>query len=183
MQVCTKCRIEKDESEFYTDPRYPEVRHRSVCKECWSKRQKAYRKANKAKLSESNKRYYLENRNKEIARKRQWNIENASRVKELNKQRLDRAHEFVNSMKSPCAKCGETRLHVIQFHHIDHTEKSYEITAAKARRKDTECLIPEINKCVCLCANCHFEFHYFYGAQPQNPTEALNEYLGAEENV
>ena len=35
----------------------------------------------------------------------------------------------------------------------------------------------EVSKCVCLCANCHREFHYFYGVVPNDPINQLAEYL------
>lgn len=38
-------------------------------------------------------------------------------------------------------------------------------------------VIAEVKKCVCLCANCHKEFHYLYGINPKNPVEKLEHYL------
>ena len=38
-------------------------------------------------------------------------------------------------------------------------------------------VIAEVKKTVCLCANCHKEFHHFYGIKPLNPVKDLEEYL------
>ena len=43
-------------------------------------------------------------------------------------------------------------------------------------------LCNEIKKCVCLCSNCHDEFHYFYGDHPNDPVEALTKYLEGDLN-
>jgi hypothetical protein len=183
MKECSRCHIEKDESEFYIDSRKKtgSDRYRSICKTCWCERKKAYCKANKEKIAESDKLYRIKNRGRQNERAKRWRTENADRVKERNSKRLINGHAFLNSMKTPCRKCGETRLHVIHFHHIDPAKKSFNIGVSKASRIDTDSLIPEIKKCICLCANCHQEFHYFYGYKPRNPAEALKEYLGVDE--
>lgn len=184
MKECSMCHIEKDESEFYIDQRKKagSDRHRSICKACWRERKKAYCEANKEKISDNNRKYYAKNKVRENARSKRWKVENEYRAKELARNRLSRGHDFLNSMKTPCAKCGETRLHIIQFHHIDPSKKSFNLGVSRATRLDNDYLIPEIKKCVCLCANCHFEFHYFFGNKPRNPVEALEEYLGGSEN-
>ena len=95
--------------------------------------------------------------------------------KAYDKTRNDRGREFLFSLKTPCAKCGETRPHVLQFHHIDPSTKTATICAIKKYPSDV--IIAEVEKCVCLCANCHFEFHFLYGNKPKNPVGALEEYL------
>jgi predicted HNH restriction endonuclease len=42
---------------------------------------------------------------------------------------------------------------------------------------DDETIDSEIKKCVCLCSNCHKEFHYFYGTKPKQPEKDLEHYL------
>lgn len=97
----------------------------------------------------------------------------ADKVKE--KKRHNK--EVFNNSKPPCAKCGETRGYVLQYHHIDPNTKEFSIGATCGGRKKVR-LEAEVKKCVCLCANCHKEFHYLYGAKPQNPIEDIEEYLG-----
>ena len=83
--------------------------------------------------------------------------------------------EFLYIHKHPCEKCGEKRLYLIQFHHIDPNTKKFNPSAYKYHSEKT--LINEIKKCVCLCSNCHDEFHHFYGQKPLNPIASLEEYL------
>lgn len=87
---------------------------------------------------------------------------------------LRRRREQSLQFKQPCAKCGETRLHLIQFHHIDPKTKEFCIGASHKRTEELE---KEVKKCVCLCANCHAEYHFFYGRNPKNPIETLQAYL------
>ena len=102
----------------------------------------------------------------------------ASTKKATQRYRLQRK-ELLDSLKTSCAKCGETRKWVIQFHHVDPKSKSFNVSYADGH--DESQLRTEVNKCVCLCSNCHDEFHYFYGRNPSFPVEALNEYLGRED--
>lgn len=94
--------------------------------------------------------------------------------KQYRKDKLQQIHQ----LKQSCVKCGETRPYVIDFHHIDPSTKVFEpsqmINAGNSK------LVDELKKCVCLCRNCHAEFHYWYGNNPKNPVEDLKEYLGAD---
>ncbi len=58
-----------------------------------------------------------------------------------------------------CVKCGENRFYVLDFHHIDPNTKINTI-AKLSTHSNPEAVKNEIQKCVCLCANCHREFHY-----------------------
>lgn len=78
--------------------------------------------------------------------------------------------------KKCCAKCGEERLYVIDFHHIDPSTKSFGISTNYVR--PTAVILKEIKKCICLCKNCHYEFHHLYGRNPNEPVKSLTEYLG-----
>jgi hypothetical protein len=78
-----------------------------------------------------------------------------------NKRETERYWEkraFVDAQRTCCIKCGETRSYVLDFHHIDSDNKDF--TIGKMKRGSTEVLQAEIDKCVCLCANCHREFHH-----------------------
>lgn len=57
-----------------------------------------------------------------------------------------------------CAKCGDKRHYLLEFHHNNPKEK--ELTISEHCRKTFNKLLPEIKKCSVLCSNCHREFHY-----------------------
>ena len=139
-KVCTKCKIEKDESEFYTSKITVDGLE-YYCKEC-----------KKAISSTQNKgrREYM------------YDYQHANR-------------EFVESLKTDCIKCGEDRPWVIQFHHVDHRTKEFDVTQIGTRSRAS--IWKEASKCVCLCSNCHDEFHHFFGKQPKDPIDAFERYM------
>ena len=55
-----------------------------------------------------------------------------------------------------CAVCGYDRaIRALQFHHVDATQKSIEMTMAHGR--SLAAYQEEARKCVLVCANCHVE--------------------------
>lgn len=137
-KICSKCKIEKDESEFYNNKRMPDGLD-YYCKDCRSG-------ANHS--ADEGWDYYEANKN------------------------------FIESLKTECCKCGEDRPWVIQFHHVNPADKLFNISSSMSRGRSA--IWKEACKCVCLCSNCHDEFHHFFGLQPTNPVEALDEYLNDE---
>ena len=59
-----------------------------------------------------------------------------------------------------CAKCGDNRGYVLDFHHIDPSIKEEEVSRMISNNYKLDKVYDEIKKCICLCANCHREFHY-----------------------
>lgn len=61
---------------------------------------------------------------------------------------------------SRCERCGYDKCPAsLQFHHIDPDKKDFTISGNK-RIKLTDEIKNELDKCIVLCANCHFEHHY-----------------------
>ena len=143
-KVCSRCKIEKDESEFYSNSRIKDGID-YYCKEC-----RKTSSTNSLKTRNISTSEYLLNRWKENMK-------------------------FVDSLKTECCKCGENRPWVIQFHHINPEAKSFVVAACGTRSYET--ISKEISKCVCLCSNCHNEFHYFFGNNPDNPEKALEDFM------
>lgn len=135
-KVCTKCKVEKDVTEFYKNKRQKDGLD-FYCKEC---------------------------RNKQIR-------ERGTLKDDYVRPNL----EYVRSLKTVCQKCGEERLYLIQFHHVDPSKKSFMLSSPGTRSKAA--IWEEASKCVCLCSNCHDEFHYLYGLNPKEPVKSLLEYL------
>ena len=91
---------------------------------------------------------------------------------EQEMQRYYKKREFIDSRKTPCVKCGESRLMCLSFHHKQPSEK--EFTIGKVRKSSLKVIEQEINKCICLCFNCHREFHYLNSAVNMTLDEYLN---------
>ena len=73
------------------------------------------------------------------------------------KEKYNRKKEWLLSLKKPCIVCGESEPVVIDFHHLDGEDKDFTIGKHWGLNKET--LQKEIDKCVCLCANCHRKVH------------------------
>ena len=131
MKQCPKCTVIKPVSEFNKNKTKPDGLQR-ICKIC---SREADRKTYK-KTSSEQPRIRLDRNKITRARKAEW----------VN-----------NYKKQGCAKCGESRIHVIDFHHIDPTQKKFDIGI---RQSSYELLMEEIAKCILLCSNCHRDFHH-----------------------
>ena len=59
-----------------------------------------------------------------------------------------------------CAKCGDVRSYVLDFHHKDSSIKDANIARMTSNKNRLEDIQKEIDKCVVLCSNCHREFHH-----------------------
>lgn len=58
-----------------------------------------------------------------------------------------------------CVVCGYNKyVGALEFHHLDPNEKDFGI-AANGTTRSFEKLKSELDKCICVCANCHREIH------------------------
>jgi hypothetical protein len=153
-KVCRVCGENKPISEYYKDKTGYVSPSCKVCV-CVRTRQNQIKHSEKRKAYL--KDYYLKHKNAAEQRRNNYKLQ-------------------IEALKTPCVKCGETRLYVIDFHHIDPATKSFNINR-KIAKTHFEVIKAEVSKCVCLCRNCHMEFHYFYGMQPDDPQKALKQYL------
>lgn len=122
-----------------------------------------------------------EEEQKALEREKKEAIRKENTTKERAKREKERKQQYLN-YKKVCAKCGESRSWLIQFHHINPSEKEFNIGTAFSVGGNMKRIENEIKKCVCLCSNCHDEYHYFYGKRPSNPVESLQEYLSDDWN-
>ena len=77
--------------------------------------------------------------------------------KTLERQQ-NRKLECINYKGGKCARCGYDKYPgALDFHHIDPTQKEFDIS--KLRTYNIEKLKPELDKCICVCKNCHAEIH------------------------
>src|SRR5690606_24931558 len=56
-----------------------------------------------------------------------------------------------------CAYCEENEPRALQFHHIDPSTKSFNIS--NATDYPLAAVKAEMDKCELICANCHFKLH------------------------
>lgn len=134
MRVCTKCGIEKSESEYFFKDR-PRGRLHSQCKVCY-----------KIQRAGTYKAHY--NRNLEQYRER------ARRQHRILRQTY-RAFMLEYMADKKCVICGESDMRVFEFDHIDPSKKKFNISQGIHKGFNMKAIMLELTKCRILCANCH----------------------------
>ena len=68
--------------------------------------------------------------------------------------------DWVNGYKSRhgCQACGEVDPIVLDFHHVDESTKTSDISQLVSQAKRVP-LYREIEKCIIVCSNCHRRIH------------------------
>jgi len=79
-----------------------------------------------------------------------------------NKKNKEKIKAYIDSVKekSKCTFCGENHIATLQFHHTTPNEKEFTIAEAVRLGKSLKTIKHELNKCIVLCANCHFKLHW-----------------------
>ena len=93
-----------------------------------------------------------------LARKREYYQRNKEHIiatnTARNKESVDQRRELLSQY--PCKACGHNDPSVIQWHHMDPSEKEFELFRTAW---SVEAFWKEVLKCVPLCANCHLKIH------------------------
>lgn len=72
-----------------------------------------------------------------------------------------RAEKFAQwKQQCSCEVCHEDETVCLDFHHLDPTEKDFEVSAAMCDYS-WERLMEEVKKCIVLCSNCHRKVHKY----------------------
>jgi hypothetical protein len=80
---------------------------------------------------------------------------NLNRIRRNKQSSLTWFKELKSTLS--CCVCGENEPDCLDFHHIDGNDK--EFILSKIKKGSIGRMIIEINKCACLCANCHRKHH------------------------
>ncbi len=148
LRLCRKCKIEKPLSEF--------------CKRKCEKDglQKWCRICNRA----AGKKWRIDNPEKERIHSGRWRKKHRE-VEVKIKRRLRRIYrikwlKIITDRKMDyCSVCGYNKCKAaIHFHHVNVSEKINGIAYCFQHPPTTERL-KELDKCIALCANCHYELH------------------------
>ena len=68
-----------------------------------------------------------------------------------------------------CIRCGYSKCPAaLEFHHRDPDEKEFKISSGFACTVNEEKVKQELDKCDCLCSNCHKEVHYLVEKEKEN---------------
>lgn len=93
---------------------------------------------------------------------RSWHQRNKERRLAKLYEKKAAIYEYMQGIKNQlcCADCGERHPATLQFHHLNAEDKTFTIGDAVNRGFSLNKIKKEIEKCIVLCANCHFIRHY-----------------------
>ena len=81
---------------------------------------------------------------------------NKTTIRKNTASRYKRNREFVESKLVPCVDCGYFHPAAMDWHHINPDNKRTGGVSRLSRAgASLQTLQEEIDKCVCLCSNCH----------------------------
>jgi excinuclease UvrABC ATPase subunit len=109
-------------------------------------RQQRYKSKNREKINSKQAEYRSENRDKH----------NIYANKRRNKIR-EKYDEYMQDKR--CTKCGYDDSRSLVWHHINPTNKKNGVVQLVGKKHGWDTIMAEINKCVCLCHNCHNILH------------------------
>jgi hypothetical protein len=78
----------------------------------------------------------------------------------VKRWRKNTKHRLLEAMGGKCVVCQYDKCDaVLDFHHLDPSQKDFSLGAARASIKNWKFLVEEVKKCVILCCRCHREYH------------------------
>lgn len=120
MKICTKCKENKNFSEYY--PRYATGKYFPQCKSCY----KQYRKDNEDYIKE------YQNTEEHKESKKLWRIKNRKKTKEYALKKsfnitLDQYNQMLEEQNYSCAICNRHQNEFKRSLAVDHSHKTGEI--------------------------------------------------------
>lgn len=89
----------------------------------------------------------------------------------VKRYRVNSKARIIKSMGGKCTSCGYNKCPAaLELHHLDPDGKDFALGAIRANIKSWAKIVPELKKCILLCANCHREIHDGCRELPLNPT-------------
>lgn len=80
----------------------------------------------------------------------------SNRVRDSRRKTKAKCVEYLGGK---CSICGYNKYNgALQFHHLDPSKKDFGISRG-GNTRSFEKIRLELDKCILVCANCHFEIH------------------------
>lgn len=134
MRICTKCFESKDEKDYYVKDKKSNRLH-TQCKQCYKEHRKTYHAEHYARYHEA----YLQR----------------AKIRRIELRGEFRQNMLEYLKDKACVVCGESDMRVLEFDHIDPSNKIFSISQAVKYGYRWHKVMDEIQKCRILCANCH----------------------------
>lgn len=104
------------------------------------------------------KNKYRSQINEKQAKYRSSNREQENRYAKTRRNKLrDTYDEYMKD--KVCEHCGYSDSRSLVWHHLDPSVKKNGIVQLIGKKHSWETILEEINKCICVCHNCHNIIH------------------------
>ena len=88
--------------------------------------------------------------------------EKAAYMKKWREKHRQKWSALMHSDQLKCSVCGYKNFVALDFHHTEPGKKDFgigEFIRKSFTEKNKRILLKELGKCICMCSNCHREFH------------------------
>ena len=147
IKYCIDCGCELILGDNWT--KFKMEHYRYLCNSCKTKKSNLWLETKKGK--QASKKYAQSKKGKATSKK----YRQTDNFKESQKTLVHELRNIHNNLKLGfgCAICGFNEYpESLDFHHINPKDKKYCISKETLSRDD---IFDELQKCMCLCANCH----------------------------
>lgn len=121
-KTCSKCGISKPLDAYHRNPRN-KAKRVAHCKDCASKRRKAYYQANKARENENNRKWREENPERHSENYRKWYAENSDSVRESTLRRYyENPQKFSDNARKWRANNAERHREIKRRWYLENAE-------------------------------------------------------------
>jgi hypothetical protein len=116
---------------------------------------------NKEAYKIRNQRYKSKNRSVINSKQTEYRSKTKDKSKQYAKTRRGKIRILYDEyMKNKsCSQCGYNDPRSLVWHHIDPSKKKNGVVQLVGKRHSWNTIIAEIDKCICLCHNCHNILH------------------------
>jgi hypothetical protein len=121
---------------------------------------KKYRQSEKYK--KWRREYQKSEKGKIVINKYRQSKKGKETTKKRNEKRYEESKNILKELKiNGCAICGYDKCNMcLHFHHIVGINNPNRIVSQYIRKASNSEITDELQKCVLLCANCHYETHF-----------------------
>ena len=119
---------------------------------------------NKKSYQARNKRYLTKESTKLKRAKNQRKYRKKNGKQNYKESRVKRKKELLTMYREymvdkNCQHCGYSDIRALVWHHLDPSIKKKGVIQLLSRHHSWQTILQEINKCICLCHNCHNFLH------------------------
>ena len=113
------------------------------------------------KDKEAKKAYHREYMKKRFREDPSFKEKHLERLRKNDARYRVEVEKLINEFRSEgCRVCKEKTYCCLVAHHLDEENKDFNIGDARRNKMSPSRVAKELEKCVCLCMNCHAKVHW-----------------------